>query len=66
MKIMLNFDIENAAFEDSPEEQCRAIGESVAGRLAAFMPNENGQIKLAQYILRDLNGNLIGSITLEA
>lgn len=66
MKVTLNFDIENAAFEDSPDEQCRAIGEVVGSRIRDFLPNENGKIKVAQYVLRDLNGNLIGSIALEA
>ena len=64
MQITIKFKTDNAAFEDSLEAQCRAIGEAVAVRLSTFLPAT--AITQMEYYLRDLNGNTIGTLTLEA
>jgi len=64
MQITIKFNTDNAAFEDSLEAQCRAIGDAVSARLNTFVPAK--AITQMEYYLRDLNGNTIGTLTLEA
>jgi len=70
MHITIQFDTDNAAFEDDFEAEARSISKQVGKQIVAAL---EGQFKYAglaftssQHVIRDSNGNLIGWIVTEA
>lgn len=75
MHITIQFDTDNAAFEDDFVSEARNIGEAVTERLikalaiiaakkSVGLPGLNSAS--SRHVLRDSNGNLIGWIVTEA
>lgn len=76
MRVSIQFDTENAAFEDDFAAEAKHIGEAVADRLtrvlAANVVTKNhrsltidSRPRTLKFVLRDTNGNLIGWIVVE-
>ncbi len=62
MHITIQFDTDNAAFEDNVGVEALHIGTQIARRIeTAIEAKQDGK-----YVLRDSNGNLIGWVITEA
>ncbi len=58
MKITIRIDTNNAAFQENPDRECKALGEKVANVAAAsFKRNSKWDAPF-----RDFNGNTIGNV----
>jgi len=59
MKIRIEFDTDNAAFEDNPLE-IRDVLEQASNKAASLMISGSGKLGL-----RDSNGNTVGTVEVE-
>lgn len=66
MRISIQFDTDNAAFEDALGVEALHIGEQIVRRIETAVQEKQAGKPNRDYVLRDSNGNLIGWIVTEA
>lgn len=64
VRYTITIDTENAAFEDNPVGEPRAVADQIADKIAANLFSHQTR-PVIHYALRDTNGNLIGHIAAE-
>ena len=64
VRYTITIDTENAAFEDDPAGESAAVADRIAAKLAVAMAG-NHSWSVANFAIRDTNGNLIGHILAE-
>lgn len=66
MRISIQFDTDNAAFEDAVRVEALHIGTQIARRIETAIEEKQAGKPNRDYVLRDSNGNLIGWVITEA